>query len=154
MEAEASVVWPLLCALATCWCCGWCLRAYWFGEASRGWPRVQGTIVELRHDESLDEDAPGGVSFSSHMTYTYAVSGKTYRSKHFTYRPTGGLRQQDAYAMLRGLRRGQSVDVHYDPAEPSRAVVISGTDAGNTQLLVFWGVMLVASLAWLLVRVV
>lgn len=154
MESETSVVWPLLCVVLAAGWFGWCLRAYRFGEASRHWPRVQGTIIELWHDESFDEDAPGHVTFSSHMRYTYVVSGRMHRSKRFAFRPTYGLRQQDAYAMLRGLRRGQSIDVHYDPAQPSRAVVIAGAGRDNAEQLVFTGVLLLAAVGWLLVRIV
>jgi hypothetical protein len=154
VESETSVVGPLLCVMLTAGWFGWCLRTYRFGEASRHWPRVPGTIIELSHGESFDEDAPGHVTFSSHMRYTYVVSGRMHRSTRFTFRPTYGLRQQDAYAMLRGLRRGQSVDVHYDPSLPSRAVVITGAGRDNTEQLVFAGLLLVASIGWLLVRIV
>lgn len=153
MESETSVFWPLMCVLLMAGWLAWCLRSYRLGEASRRWPRVQGTIIELWHDESFDEDAPGHVRFSSHMRYTYAVSGRMYRSERFTFRPTYGLRQQDAYAMLRGLRRGQSIDVHYDPAQPSRAVVFPGAGRDNKQQLVFGGVLLAASIGWLLILI-
>lgn len=88
------------------------------------------------------------------MTFAYWVAGRAYRSTRFTFRPTRGLGQQAAYEMLRGLRRGQSVDVHYDPEQPSRAVVVTGSDSGNMQRLATWGLLLVASIVWLLASVI
>lgn len=151
-----SVVVSLVCACISGIGLGSCYRTYRLAEASRRWPRVQGTILELRHDESstYDEDAPDRVTFSSHMTFAYRVAGRAYRSTRFTFRPTRGLGQQAAYAMLRGLRRGQSVDVHYDPEQPSRAVVVTGSDSGNMQRLATWGLLLVASIVWLLASVI
>jgi hypothetical protein len=146
-----SIVGSLLCACIAGIGLGSSYRTYRLAEASRRWPKVQGTINELRHDESLPlDEGPETVTFSSHMTFTYRVAGRAYRSTRFTFRPTRGLGQQAAYAMLRGLRRGQPVDVHYDPKAPSRAVVLPGSDSGNRQILASWGVLFAAAILWLL----
>jgi Protein of unknown function (DUF3592) len=129
----------------------WELRKLSLGVASRAWPRVQGTVVDIRFDESTSSDLDGDeiYSVSAHMSYEYTVAGRRHRSQRFTYRPTRGLDQREAYAMLRGLRRGQPVGVYYDPRDPGRAVVLPGIDRGNSLWLCGWCIALCASLWWL-----
>jgi hypothetical protein len=129
----------------------WAWRKLALGQASLRWVRVEGTIVGLHFDESAayDEDGEDSVSFSAHLTYAYTVRGRRYRSECFTYRPTRGLGQRRAYAMLQGLRRGQTVDVYHDPQRPERAVVLPGTDSGNLVRLCLWVATACASLWWL-----
>lgn len=125
-------------------------RAFVFGRASMRWPRVEGTVVDLYFDES-DMEGDDDATFSAHLTFVYTVRGRRYRATRFTYRPTRGLGQRHAYAMLQGLRQGQKVDVHHDPQHPERAVVLPGIDGNNVLWLWFWALALCASLGWLLV---
>jgi hypothetical protein len=130
------------------------LRASWrfaLGRASLRWTRAEGTILGVHFDESIlhNHEGEDGVTFSAHLTYAYAVRGRRYRSERFTYRPTRGLGQRHAYAMLQGLRRGQVVDVYHDPQRPQRAVVLQGIDSGNVAELCFWSAVSLASLWWL-----
>jgi Protein of unknown function (DUF3592) len=121
------------------------------GRASLRWTRVEGMVVGLHFDESMLDNQEGedDVTFSAHLTYAYTVRGRRYRSERFTYRPTRGLGQRQAYAMLQGMHRGQAVDVYHDPQRPERAVVLQGVDNGNIVEVCFWGAVAVASLWWL-----
>jgi hypothetical protein len=103
------------------------------GEASRRWPRTRGTVVDIWFDVQDKSDADGGtyVSTDAHLTYEYVVAGRRFRSKRFTYRPSRGLGEREAYALLSGIRKGQEVDVRYDPRRPARAVVLPGTHPGS-----------------------
>ncbi len=127
-------------------------RIFVLGRASLRWSRVEGRILQLGFDESTvyDPEGDGDVVFTAHLTYAYTVRGRRYRSERFTYRPTRWLAQRDAYAMLRGLHKGQAVDVYHDPQRPERAVVLPGTDSGNFVRLCLWAAAVCASLWWLL----
>lgn len=126
------------------------VRRIMLGRASLQWPVVQGTVLDARFDESAsyDEDAWETTSWSAHLEYRYTVKGRPYRSRHFTWRPTSGLGQSEAYALLQGLRRGSDMDVHYDPKRPDRAVVIPGIAAGNWLNLLVWVLGAALALVW------
>lgn len=81
-------------------------------------------LGELEHCE-LVETLPGrsGRRYYVEVRYRYSVGGRTYRGERyaFGYRANSDYRKhQDIYIALRGARRLQ---VRYDPADPSRAVV-------------------------------
>jgi Protein of unknown function (DUF3592) len=142
---------PALAAAASAAMALWQWRKWSLGVASRAWPRVQGTIVDIRFGESTIR-VPDGDEIhrvSAQMTYEYMVGARRYRSQHFTYRPTRGLGQQEAYGMLRGLCRGQPVEVYHDPDDPERAVVLPGVDGGNIMRICGWCIALCMSLWWL-----
>jgi hypothetical protein len=132
----------------------WEGRRYLLGKASLRWQRVQGTVVDLWFDVKKRrwvDDYPS-VSTAVHLVYDYVVNGRQYRSRHFTYRPTRGLGEREAYALLEGLRCGQPVEVRYDAKRPQRAVLLPGTDSGNLVRLCFWAVA-VCVLSWWLFAV-
>ena len=135
---------PVLFAAVAGAMAAWEWRRYALGKASLHWCPVQGTVVDAWFDEdSWDDD--DGYSVSVHLVYDYVVSGRRYRSKRLTYRPTRGIGQPEAYALLQGLRRGQPVDVRYDPEDPQRAVVLPGTDNDNLWRLSVLGLISLVS---------
>lgn len=126
------------------------VRRILLGRASLRWSVVQGTVLDARFDESTscDEDAYETTSWSAYLEYRYTVQGRSYRSRHFTWRPTHGLGQSEAYALLQGLRRGSDMNVSYDPRHPERAVAIPGIAAGNWLHLLVWVLGVVLALIW------
>lgn len=116
---------------------GW---RYALGEASRRWRLTQGTVVDIWFDvqEKTDNDGGQYVSTDAHLVYDYVVAGRRHRSRHFTYRPARGLGEREAYALLSGIRKGQTIEVRYDPKRPQRAVVLPGTDNRNLWRIGIW----------------
>jgi Protein of unknown function (DUF3592) len=110
-------------------------RAFALGRASLRWTRVEGTVLQLGFDESAvyDGDGDDDVAFSVHLSYAYTVRGRRYRSERFTYRPTRGLEQRHAYAMLRGLRRGRRSRVNRRGLPRPRAAGACGGVDGHRQ---------------------
>jgi hypothetical protein len=143
-----SLFFPALCVAVAGAMSAWEWRRYALGKASLHWCPVQGTVVDVWFDEKEVDFYNDVHMTSANLVYDYVVSGRRHRCKRFTYRPTYGLDQQDAYALLQGLRRGQSVEVRYDPEHPQRAVVIAGTDNGNLLRLGTWGLMLILSIGY------
>ncbi|MEQ1514287.1 MAG: hypothetical protein ABL934_16650 [Lysobacteraceae bacterium] len=58
------------------------------------------------------------------------------------------MHQTLAYSLLTGIRRGQRIDVHVDPRNPARAVVLPGIDIGNRVRFGLSMLALVGSLIW------
>lgn len=121
----------------------WHWRRYALGEASRRWRPIPGTVVDVWFDVQEKRDADGDhyVSTDAHLVYDYVVAGQRYRSRHFTYRGARGLGEREAYALLSGIRKGQTVEVRYDPNRPQRAVVLPGTDRGNVSRIAGWALI-------------
>ena len=134
----------------------WSWRLYRLGEASRHWPRTEGTVVDIWFDvrEKSDGDTGTYISTNAHLVYDYVLNGRRYRSRHFTYRPSRGLGEREAYALLSGITRDQRVEVRYDPRRPQRAVVLTGTDAGNLQWIAVWAVAACIALVYAVLRLV
>ena len=121
----------------------WHWRRYALGEASRRWRRTQGTVVDVWFDVQEKRDADGDhyVSTDAHLVYDYVVAGRRHRSRHFTYRPARGLGEREAYALLSGIRKGQAIEVRYDPKRPQRAVVLPGTERANLWRIAIWALI-------------
>lgn len=130
----------------------WHWRQYALGEDSRRWCLTQGTVVDIWFDvqEKTDNDGGQYVSTDAHLVYDYVVAGRRHRSRHFTYRPARGLGEREAYALLSGIRKGQTIEVRYDPKRPERAVVLPGTDRGNLWRIGIWGLIALIAAGYVL----
>lgn len=137
----SATLWvPMIVATVALVMALWHGRRYALGEASRRWRRTQGTVVDIWFDVQEKRDADGDhyVSTDAHLVYDYVVAGRRHRSRHFTYRPARGLGEREAYALLSGIRKGQTIEVRYDPKRPQRAVVLPGTDRANLWHIGIW----------------
>lgn len=134
----------------------WAWQLYRLGEASRRWQRTEGTVVDIWFEvrEKSDADGDTYVSTNAYLVYDYVLNGRRYRSRRFTYRPSRGLGEREAYALLRGITRGQRIEVRYDPRRPRRAVVLTGTDAGNLRWIALWAVAAASVLVYAVLRLV
>lgn len=89
---------------------------------ARAWPIVKGTILA---SEEAAVDGRYGPTFRNDIRYSYHVGGKTWEGTraHFLgggYTSVAFSEPGTAYTV------GDIVDVHYDPAAPSRAVLTVG----------------------------
>jgi hypothetical protein len=125
-------------------------------RASADWPSVTGTIltseVESRHRSA---DATGtrlerGYEYLPRVKYQYRVDGAVHRSTRITF---DDLRFDSAIAAQAVADRyapGSEVPVHYDPAQPDRAILEPGL-AWTAYLLPAFGIVLTLSTiaAWM-----
>lgn len=90
----------------------------------RNWPRVKGTIqtrgVTVDHTSHGDND--GGNRSIPFATYTYSVEGKEYHGKRISFGDHGGSVEYARKAVA-GYEPGMSVEVFYDPMDPSQVVL-------------------------------
>lgn len=83
------------------------------GIESEAWPVAEGTILRAQKRR--------GKSRLKRFEYSYVVSGETYLSTRAAY-----LRVPYLRPLHRIYQAGQSVEVRYDPADPTRAVIEPG----------------------------
>jgi len=89
-----------------------------------GWPVTGGTVV-ISSTESVHQTEQGRevISYAPVVEFTYQVHGREYRSRQITLgaRLTGT--RSFAEQIAARYPQGSSVEVHYDPANPSNAVL-------------------------------
>ncbi|UTD27134.1 DUF3592 domain-containing protein [Bradyrhizobium sp. WD16] len=117
-------------------------------RASAAWPNVPGRItrcavveedIEERPDDGEQAAAPRRVRrYHVDLRYAYHVGGRdlTGTAIGFGWTPVFG-RRADAEAAAARYQEGQLVSVHYDPAEPSAAVLEAGGSQAALAPLVF-----------------
>lgn len=107
------------------------------GLRSSAWPTTSGVITS---SEVAWYRSDGKTRYAASLEYTYVLEGRPYRSSRRTYRSS---EPTEAYA--RGVTarfpKGREVRVHYDPADPRRAVLEPGTDAIVLGALVTSGIV-------------
>jgi hypothetical protein len=99
----------------------------WAAQGWRGrvkdtlrWPAVPGRITnaELCADTSGD-----GVSYFPHVTYSYEVDGKIFENDAIAIGGSTGTFRGRAQRWLDRHPKGSLVTVHYDPSDPTSAVL-------------------------------
>ncbi|MEO7352947.1 MAG: DUF3592 domain-containing protein [Gemmatimonadales bacterium] len=119
------------------------------GAGSRGWPSVDGIILDVRRGPAW---VPAYLVYRRWrgltVRYRYSVAGVTYEST------TVGVHQKlDTPPEYRKSDRvryhnGQRVVVRYDPLRPGRAVLEPGTSYRDIVIIVVVGVGLAALVWW------
>ena len=102
--------------------------------ASLTWSAVQGTVTSsLLTSFTTDDNA--SVNYQAKVEYNYTVAGKSYQGKRIAFGAAASNNQQAEEALVRKYAVGTTVEVFYDPAKPSDAVLERKPAATNK---VFW----------------
>jgi len=141
----------VLLVLAAALNLAWHLRSLLLAFASLRWERTTGTVLACRVDDMpfplAGPHAQDG-HHSAHVRYAYRVGARAFESMRLSYRPTRWILFSEAVDYLHGLRRGTQVDVHYDPRNPARAVLLPGPSDENMVRVVLSLLALVAAVWW------
>jgi len=116
------------------------------------WPTTPGTIVDS-HIASEEVGTYVGKSSNRpmyasrlHLTYVYDVDGRRYTGSRWSALPPSA--NQATHAMLRKYPSGGAVVVHYDPGDPTSAVLDTSRPIGRYiqfacgLVIACWGVVL------------
>jgi hypothetical protein len=110
-------------------------------RAAESWPTVEAVIVSSElvvEDDTVSEDETVE-TYGADIVFTYTIDGVSYRSGRVSF---GSYRSSDighAYAIIERYPVGATVAAHYDPADPSSAVLEPGYAAGITLFFVVGG---------------
>lgn len=115
------------------------------GLASRTWPSTHGTLD--RAWTRRDED-DGDVDYSAHAQFNYTVKGRTYRGNRLSYRMARGMSLDEALALIGEVPDDDAVPVYYDPRQPARAVLVTGSAVENVVALAGTMVLVAALVFW------
>lgn len=97
------------------------LRVY---NASKQWPTVSATMTRSFLREESDGD---GTSYLPEFGYRYSVLGHEYTSSLHTEGLAFPATEDDARKMVQRFPVGSTVLVAVDPADPSHAILDTGT---------------------------
>lgn len=116
------------------------------GRQSQSWPKTSGTVMQsgLHTYHDTDDDGNSTTTYGVSVRYSYTVTGQQYESDRRTFSEvrTGSMRRTQQ--ILDRLPQGGSVEVYYDPANPSSSVLEAGVGASTYALLAFSIVLVIA----------
>lgn len=88
----------------------------------RSWPSVAGRVVESRIDET--SSVKGGTTYFPMVVYDYTVEGRALRgTRMYAGDVVGHSVRRRAERRLAALAAAAAVQVYYDPADPTVAVI-------------------------------
>tara|TARA_B100000282_G_scaffold1908_1_gene1314 strand:+ start:130 stop:600 length:471 start_codon:yes stop_codon:yes gene_type:complete len=107
---------------------------------SENWDKGTATITssEIEKTESKSKDAQGftqtSTSYSVRVKYSYTVEGSNYEGNTVGFGTMSHNERSDAQEELKSYPKGKTIDVYYDPENPSDSVLNKG---------VFWPMYIV-----------
>ena len=122
------------------------------GIQSENWDKGTATITssEIEKTESRSKDAQGftqtSTSYSVRVTYAYTVEGNNYEGNTVGFGTMSHNERTDAQEELKSYPQGKSIDVYYDPENPSDSVLKKGVFWPMYILIAIMLVILVGSI--------
>jgi hypothetical protein len=107
---------------------------------SENWDKGTATVTssEIEKKESRSKDAQGftrtSKSYSVRVQYAYTVEGSNYEGNTVGFGTMSHNERSDAQEELKSYPKGKTIDVYYDPENPSDSVLKKG---------VFWPMYIV-----------
>jgi hypothetical protein len=122
------------------------------GRRSRGWPKTSGTILQstLETHHETDDDGTTSTTHGVAVHYRYSVSGQEFEGRRRSFSDVRKSSKRSMESILARYPQGGSIDVYYDPENPSSAVLETGVGASAYILLAFAVVLVLFGLAGLL----
>ncbi|MBM90132.1 MAG: hypothetical protein CMJ35_00765 [Phycisphaerae bacterium] len=103
-------------------------------DARERYLSVPGVVVQSRVDARTDSD---GTTYTPLVEYEFEVDGQSYRSDQHSMFVFGTSMRKDAQRVIDRYPVGKDIEVHYDPDDPSEAVLDLSDRAIPYVLLLF-----------------
>jgi hypothetical protein len=122
------------------------------GQKSRSWPKVSGTIIQsiLETHHQTDDEGDTSTTYGVSVHYRYTVSGQEFQGRRRTFSDVRTSSRRRTEAILARYPQGGTVDVYYDPEDPSSCVLETGVGGSAYVFLAFAIVLVLVGLAGLL----
>jgi hypothetical protein len=109
-------------------------------KTSESWPTAGGSIVSARLDQSTHTEDEDGHTYTSTsyrpvIEYTYEIGGKIYQGNRVFPGASMSYDHGTAQGIVNRYQPGAAVTVHYDPADPTQAVLETKSKGGNLFLI-------------------
>jgi hypothetical protein len=116
------------------------------GRETLGYTRTRGRVVVSHVDEIPAPAEEGGPRFRAVIRYAYDARGDRFESDRIAVGSHAGTASSDREEARRWVERhpvGRQVDVWFDPADPSRSVLVRGVSRAQVAAAVAIGIALV-----------
>jgi len=109
-------------------------------KSTEAWPTASGTIVSARLDQHARTERHDGHSYTSTsynpvVEYTYQIGQQVYQGNRVFPGATMSYDLGTAQGIVNRYQPGMAVTVHYDPADPTQAVLETKSKGGNLFLI-------------------
>jgi hypothetical protein len=106
---------------------------------SESFPTVGGTILssEISSYQSTDSDGHTTTQHKPEITFSYEVNSTTYTGSVYRFGAFSSSDRDYAEGVVAGYPEGAEVEVYYNPADPSEAVLEVGVDSMQMFLFLF-----------------
>lgn len=114
------------------------------GMQSENWDKETATIIssEIERKQSSSKGPQGvtktSTSYSVRVKYSYTVEGSNYEGNTVGFGTMSHNEKSDAQEELKSYPKGKTIDVYYDPENPSDSVLKKG---------VFWPMYIVIAVS-------
>jgi hypothetical protein len=124
------------------------LRDAWRAARTRRWPRAPGKVVsaeELQHQRQFPEGAGGGtrIHYEARVHYEYNVGRVHIGSTVIRLSPMETSNEQQVQATLARYLPGQTLQVAYNPQDPTESVLEPGLHPLDFTRAAVGGILLV-----------
>lgn len=106
----------------------------WRQVRAESWPTVSGVVTKSEVESHSDSD---GTTYSAEISFRYQVNGQANESDTWRFGAGSSSDSSEARGVVRRYPVGQPVTVHYDPNDPSSAVLEVGVQGSDLFLLLF-----------------
>ena len=111
------------------------------GHASHAWPTTEGRVRQFAIAAEVPDRRKETVYYSPRVEYDYAVDGSEFHGQRIRMAKDSSTNRNDFVELETVLAPGNVVQVHYNPSDPAKSLLIPGVDTKD-YLLGVGGVIL------------
>jgi len=109
-------------------------------KTTETWPTANGTILSARLDQQTRTERDQGrthtrTSYTPIIEYNYTAGGQTYQGSRIFPGTSMSFDHSTAQNIVNRYQPGAAVTVHYDPGDPTQAVLETKAKGGNLFLI-------------------
>ncbi len=120
-------------------------ESYRASAVTLSWPQTDGTVVGSTSDYRVPRD--GATYYTVTISYKYNIEGKEYENSRWGMRSgLSAATKEETQQLLNKYRPGTSIEVFYDPANPSHSVLLPGASMEYVVFMVFGSFALIPPL--------
>jgi hypothetical protein len=110
-------------------------------KATENWPIAKGAIASSRLDQQTRTERNQGrtytrTSYAPVIEYSYEIGGRTYQGNRVFPGSTMSYDLGTAQNIVNRYQPGSSANVHYDPGDPTQAVLETKSTGGNLFMII------------------
>ncbi len=121
-------------------------------KTAESWPTIAGTVLSSELEEHRSHNSKTHtttVTYTPKVEYQYELLGTKYLGKKISF-GSAAYDYNTASGKLAPYPNGAAVTVHYDPSEPSKAV-LEPKAAGSTPMIVLAAIFILVGIVVLIV---